>query len=88
MHQPSRQPERSAETPTPPPAEALGTRLPAHTADELGTAQTRVYEAYADVAQARADLAHSEAALGEAITAMNTIVTSLLLKSTGQRLGK
>lgn len=89
MHQPSRSPGRSAEAPPPPPpAPQLSSWLPAHIADELGTAQTRVYEAHADVAQARADLAHHEAALSEAITAMNTIVTSLILKSTGQRLDK
>lgn len=79
MHQPSRQPERTAAVP-PPPAEQPSLRLPAHLADELQTAQLLVYARYADVAQARADLAREEAALGEAMTQLNKAVTSLLQK--------
>lgn len=56
-------------------------------ADRLSAAQVRVYQRQAEVAQARADLAHREAALSEALTEMNSVVTSLLLNATGERLG-
>ncbi|WP_431997775.1 hypothetical protein [Streptomyces fungicidicus] len=79
MHQPSREPGRSAAPLLPPPPiEQPGRRLPAHVADELQTAQTLVYARHADVAQARADLAREEAALSEAMAQLNKVINSLL----------
>lgn len=55
-------------------------------ADRHSEAQVRVYQRQAEVALARADLAHREAALNEALADMNSVVTSLLLNATGERL--
>lgn len=79
LHEPSQRPERSeVPPPPPPPAEQPGRRLPTHVAEELSTAQTRVYARQADVAQARADLAREEAALSEAMAQLNKVIHSLL----------
>ena len=53
-------------------------QLPAHVADELQTAQMRVYRATADAADARATLASAEAELSEALTHLNRVIDSVL----------
>lgn len=59
-------------------AEQPKRRLPAHIAEELQEAQTRVYARHADVTQARAELFPLEAALAEATADLNKVITSLL----------